>query len=40
MISEDLAKANDLAVGDTFTVTATVNNTDTNYKLTEPLPVK
>lgn len=34
MISEDLAKANDLAVGDTFTVTATVNNTDTNYKLT------
>ena len=34
VISEDLAKANDLAVGDTFTVTATVNNTDTNYKLT------
>ena len=34
MISSDLAAANDLSVGDTFTVTTTVDDTETNYTLT------
>lgn len=34
VISSDLADANDLSVGDTFTVTTTVDDTETNYTLT------
>ncbi len=33
VISSDLAKANNLSVGDSFTVTTTVNSTTTNYTL-------
>ncbi|KXT76070.1 ABC transporter permease [Streptococcus sp. DD12] len=33
VISSDLAKANNLSVGDSFTVTTTVNNTSTSYTL-------
>lgn len=33
VISSDLAKTNSLKVGDTFTVTATVNSTETSYTL-------
>ena len=34
LISSDLASQNSLSVGDTFTVTATVDDTDTSYTLT------
>lgn len=34
VISSDLADANDLSVGDTFTVTTTVDDTETSYTLT------
>ncbi len=34
VISSDLADANSLSVGDTFTVTTTVNDTETSYTLT------
>lgn len=34
VISSDLADANDLSIGDTFTVTTTVDDTETSYTLT------